>query len=84
VKIRDRITCCMTLLAVMPMHLGVQAAERSGKTVLFVCEHGTVRSLLAKVLFERYAAEVGLPMRAMSRGTRVDSVVPSFMQNGLA
>ena len=53
-------------------------------TVLFVCEHGTVRSLLAKVLFEQYAAEVGLPMQAVSRGTRADSIVPAWMQQGLA
>lgn len=52
--------------------------------VLFVCEHGTVRSLLAKVLFEQYAAEVGLPMQAVSRGTRADSILPPWMQQNLA
>ena len=54
------------------------------KTVLFVCEHGTVKSLLAKVLFEQYAKEVGLNMRAESRGTHADSVVPPAMLRGLA
>lgn len=61
-----------------------QAAPHPTATVLFVCEHGTVRSLLAKLLFEQYAAEVGLPMRALSRGTRADSAVPPWMQRGLA
>jgi arsenate reductase len=56
----------------------------TGKTVLFVCEHGTVKSLLAKVLFEQYAQEVGLRMRAESRGTHVDSIVPPWMLRGLA
>ena len=53
-----------------------QGAAPPTRTVLFVCEHGTVRSLLAKVLFEQYAAEVGLSMQAVSRGTRADSLVP--------
>lgn len=61
-----------------------QVARRQTPQVLFVCEHGTVRSLLAKVLFEQYAAEVGLPMQAVSRGTRADSVLPPFMQQNLA
>src|SRR6478736_3505896 len=54
------------------------------KTILFVCEHGTVKSLLAKVLFEQYAQEVGLHMRAESRGTHADSIVPPWMLRGLA
>ena len=73
------------LIAVASLRLGAQQANaRPVKTVLFVCEHGTVRSLLAKVLFEEYAAEVGLQMQAVSRGTRADSVVPPWMQRGLA
>lgn len=51
--------------------------------MLFVCEHGTVRSLLAKILFEQYAKEVGLNMLAVSRGTSIDSVIPTFMVQGL-
>ena len=53
-------------------------------TVLFICEHGTVKSLLATLLFDEYAAEVGLPMRAISRGTAADSVVPPWMKAKLA
>ena len=60
-----------------------QGVSASGPTVLFVCEHGTVRSLLAKVFFEQYAAEAGLRMQAVSRGTKADSSVPAWMQQGL-
>ena len=75
----------LPLLSVTPFQLSApRIAARSDKTVLFVCEHGTVRSLLAKILFEQYAAEVGLPMRAVSRGTRADSLVPLWMLQGLA
>ena len=53
-------------------------------SVLFVCEHGTVKSLLAKLMFEDYAREVGLDMVAVSRGTKADSAVPSWMARALA
>ena len=80
-----RIPAALMLMAAAPPCLAAQAAAaRPRATVLFVCEHGTVRSLLAKVLFEQYAAEVGLSMQAVSRGTRADSLVPPFMQQGLA
>lgn len=73
------------LIAIAPIHLGAQhVTARPVTTVLFVCEHGTVRSLLAKVLFEQCAAQVGLHMQALSRGTRADSVVPPWMLRGLA
>lgn len=66
-------------------HLGAQqVASRPSRPVLFICEHGTVKSLLAKVLFEQYAAEVGLKVQAVSRGTRADSVVPPWMLQGLS
>lgn len=75
----------LPMLSVAPLQLGAQhSAARASTTVLFVCEHGTVRSLLAKVLFEEYAAQVGLRMHAVSRGTRADSVVPPWMLQGLA
>lgn len=61
-----------------------QAIASPVPAVLFVCEHGTVKSLLAKVLFEQYAAEVGLRAVAVSRGTRADSTVPAWMQQRLS
>ncbi len=73
------------LLAVAPFNLDAQpSVAGKAKPVLFVCEHGTVRSLLAKVLFEQYAAEVGLAMQAVSRGIKADTVVPAWMLQGLA
>ncbi|MDB4878489.1 MAG: protein tyrosine phosphatase [Gemmatimonadetes bacterium] len=81
--------CCgvLTLLgcAAFPTRVsGQRAAPPARKTVLFVCEHGTVKSLLAKVLFEEYAQEVGLNVQAVSRGTRPDTAVPPWMLSGLA
>jgi arsenate reductase len=70
------------LLTALPVVLSAQqrTSPVSEGTVLFVCEHGTVKSLLAKLLFDEYAAQVDLPMRAESRGTAVDSVVPPWMR----
>ncbi|MEP6999918.1 MAG: hypothetical protein ABI969_05540 [bacterium] len=72
------------MLGSASLSLGAQQATASPQgTVLFVCEHGTVRSLLAKILFEQYAKEVGLNMVAVSRGTPADSILPAFMLVGL-
>lgn len=80
-----RVFVASALLAVAPFNLDAQpSVAAKAKPVLFVCEHGTVRSLLAKVLFEQYAAEAGLAMQAVSRGTKADSVVPAWMLQGLA
>ncbi len=70
---------------VVPRGLAAQRVPApTDRTVLFVCEHGTVKSLLAKVLFEQYAQEIGLQMRAESRGTHADSIVPPWMLQALA
>lgn len=80
-----RTTAVLTLIVAASLDLGAQrVTTRAPETILFVCEHGTVKSLLAKVLFEEYAAEVGLPVRALSRGTRADSTVPPWMQQRIA
>lgn len=74
------------VVALLPssIHAQLRAAPAPQGTVLFVCEHGTVKSLLAKLLFDEYAARVGLAMRAESRGTAIDSAVPPWMRAKLA
>jgi len=39
------------------------------KTVVFVCEHGAAKSLIATAYFNKLATERGLPFRATFRGT---------------
>jgi arsenate reductase (thioredoxin) len=50
--------------------------------VLFVCEHGNVKSLMAASYFNQMAQEHRLPFQAVSRGTTPDSttVPPSIIQ----
>ena len=42
-------------------------------TVVFVCEHGSAKSVVAAALFNRLAAQQGLQFSAVSRGTDPDS-----------
>ncbi len=58
-------------------------ASRNPK-VVFVCEHGNVKSLMAASYFNQLSAERGLPHRAVSRGSAPDSTtVPPKIVEGL-
>jgi len=51
--------------------------------VVFVCEHGSVKSLVAMEHFNRKAEERGLPYRAVARGTAPAPTVPTSVRDGL-
>ena len=52
--------------------------------VVFVCEHGNVKSLMAASYFNRLANQRGLPYSAISRGIAPDSTtVPPSISAGL-
>ena len=51
--------------------------------VVFVCEHGAAKSMIAAVTFNRLAAEHGLHAHAVSRGTDPDSEIPGLVVDGL-
>src|SRR5687768_4809321 len=53
------------------------------QTVVFVCEHGTVKSVIALAYFRQLAQERHLNIRAISRGTAPDSAVPARVREGL-
>jgi protein-tyrosine-phosphatase len=44
------------------------AAQTATPRVVFVCEHGAAKSLIATAYFNKLAAEQGLPDRAIFRG----------------
>ena len=63
----------MTTISVVLFALltfGAQTAPAAGVAgrVVFVCEHGAARSLIAAAYFNKIAAERGLPERAIFRG----------------
>jgi arsenate reductase (thioredoxin) len=52
-------------------------------TVLFVCERGSAKSVVAAAHFNRLVRERGLELRAVSRGTNPDSTVAPNAARGL-
>lgn len=78
-------------VALMAMILGTLMTGPEPKpvgTVLFVCEHGSAKSVVAAAHFNRIAAERGLPFRAVSRGTVPDpemapAAVKGLLEEGL-
>jgi arsenate reductase (thioredoxin) len=52
-------------------------------TVLFVCEHGSAKSVVAAAHFNKLAREQNLNVRAISRGTNPDEVIPPKILQGL-
>jgi sterol desaturase/sphingolipid hydroxylase (fatty acid hydroxylase superfamily) len=49
------------------------AAEPQPEQVVFVCEHGTVKSVMAASYFNQLATQRGLKWRAVSRGSAEDA-----------
>ena len=52
-------------------------------TVLFVCEHGSAKSVVAAAHFNRLAREAGLPYHAIARGWDIDDTLSPNAVNGL-
>jgi protein-tyrosine-phosphatase len=56
---------------------------KQGQTVVFVCEHGSAKSVVAAANFNRLAGERGLGLRAVSRGTDPDAEIAPNAEAGL-
>ena len=52
--------------------------------VVFVCEHGAAKSVLAAIEFNRLAEARGASMRAIARGTAPDEVIAPVIVTRLA
>jgi protein-tyrosine-phosphatase len=81
-----RSVCCFLVAASPAMAIAQSHSPRvpnDSQTVVFVCEHGTVKSVVAMAFFAKLAKERNLPLRAISRGTNPDSSVPSVVLDGL-
>lgn len=51
--------------------------------VVFVCEHGAAKSVLAATYFNQLAERSGLSVRAVARGTAPEAEVPRTVVEGL-
>jgi len=52
-------------------------------TIIFVCEHGAAKSIIAATYFNKLAVENNLDARAIARGTTPDSELSSKTISGL-
>jgi arsenate reductase len=72
-------------LLVLAVVVAIQpvASGQTISTVVFVCEHGAAKSVVAAAHLNKLAKERGLPVRAVSRGTAPDAAVPPTIRQGL-
>jgi arsenate reductase len=59
----------LALLIALSGSVVSSAQSTAGPAVVFVCEHGAAKSVVATAYFNKLAAERGLPFRATFRGT---------------
>src|SRR5437762_11853700 len=59
-------------------------ADVNASTVVFVCEHGAAKSVIAAAHFNRLASEMKLPYRAVARAMNPDDAVAPAVRSGLA
>src|SRR4051794_21775575 len=77
----------LTLLLIASTALAQSAStqpEVNASTIVFVCEHGAAKSVIAAAHFNRIASEMKLPYRAVARGTNVDDAIAPAVRTGLA
>ena len=51
--------------------------------IVFVCEHGAAKSIIAATYFNKIAMETGLEVRAVARGTNPDKELSAKVISGL-
>jgi arsenate reductase len=81
-----RLLSILLALCSLVVALGTQArAQDSAEParVVFVCEHGSVKSLVATEYFNLRAKARGLAYRAIARGTAPEPTVPRAVRDGL-
>jgi arsenate reductase (thioredoxin) len=84
-KTRKAVVCVTAALTVSLVGVGkVDAQSEVGaNTIVFVCEHGSAKSVVAAAHFNRLAEQNHLPFRAVARGLRPDDAVPTAVRAGL-
>lgn len=72
------------LAAVSFLRMPSAAQRNNSSQILFICEHGNVKSVMAMSYFNRLAEQRGLNFRAIARGTSPNSTtVPAAIEDGL-
>jgi len=78
----------VAVLMLAVIFLGMPLTDRAQqpvpiKRVVFVCEHGSVKSLIAATYFNQSAKARGLAFTAVARGTAPEPTVPRIVQDHL-
>ena len=78
---RNAITTLMACLTI-PIVNGQSPQQPADKTqtIVFVCQYGSAKSVIAARFFNRMAAERGLPYRAVARGIEPESTIPPYVR----
>jgi protein-tyrosine-phosphatase len=71
------------LFAQTPEQPSEKLAKPASSQVVFVCEHGAAKSVIAAAYFNKLAQERGLGQRAIARGTRPDDKYSPAAVQGL-
>jgi hypothetical protein len=75
------------LIAMASLPALAQAPEEKAvgetPTILFICEHGAAKSVIAAAYFDKLAKERGLKYRAAYRGTNPDPTLAVAAVKGL-
>jgi arsenate reductase len=72
-----------TALAFFIISFGVLQAHGQKQKIIFVCEHGAAKSVIATNYFNKLAAERGINYEAVCRATSPDSTLPPATRAGL-
>jgi arsenate reductase len=68
-----------------PILAGQASADPTAKkTIIFVCEHGSAKSVIAAAHFNDLAQKNGIPYIATARGINPDKEIPPYVRSGLA
>jgi protein-tyrosine-phosphatase len=73
----------VVLISFLPGASPGQNSNEQGPTILFVCEHGAAKSVIAAAYFDKLAKERGLHYKALFRGTNPDPALSAVAEKGL-
>jgi arsenate reductase (thioredoxin) len=82
--------CLTVLVTTLALSLSVYGqTQEEGKqaeqtpVIIFICEHGAAKSILSAAIFNKLAAERGVNLRAIARGTNPDPEISPKIARGL-
>src|SRR3954466_9713775 len=76
--------CSLAVIPSYPVLAGQQSADATDKkTIVFVCEHGSAKSVIAAAHFNDLAQKNGIPYLATARGINPDKEIPPYIRAGL-